>query len=544
MPDPVARSPFVAGRAGGSPRAPWLLPLALAGLVLAGGLAFEAARLPGGFSSAWAAVPLDDAWIHYVYADSLAQHLRLDYNPGQAEAGFTSLLWVAALALPMRLGVGPVLASKLLGLLSLWGVAWVVARWLRPLAGPAIAIAAALLVVLEPLFGFAAVSGMEVVPCALALVAAAAAYTAGRWRLAGLLLAAVVGLRPDGFLLVAGVWALASSERLLPRAFPGPGPRGRDLAWLILPTLALAALWAGYCLLATGQPLPHAYYLRTRGLSESLAPGRLVMLWQMTTDAVPTLDAPWKLAWLALGAGWALRKLGGRGLLIVAFPMVFAVVLGLGVIDILNGTFTGNRYLLPILPFLLGLQALGAAAVVAGVKALLPAGSSLARRLPLLLGPALLLPLLLPPGDLPARWAAARRDFAQSCKNIEDMQAAIGRWVAENTAPDAVIATHDAGAVRYLGERETLDVVGLNTTDRVFSDPAILAREADWLVTFAGRTRHLARAFADREAFRVVLPDNLVCAEDTMVVYRLRAAPADLGKLPEHAIAAGGAAPE
>jgi hypothetical protein len=163
---------------------------------------------------------------------------------------------------------------------------------------------------------------------------------------------------------------------------------------------------------------------------------------------------------------------------------------------------------------------------------------------PAVLGPGLLVLLLLPPADLPARWAAARHDFAQSCKNIEDMQAAIGRWVAESTSPEAVIATHDAGAVRYLGGRRTLDVVGLNTTGRPVSDPAVLLEEADWLVTFAGRTRHLARAFADREAFRVVLPDNLVCAEATMVVYRLRAPHAALGDLPRYAIPADGAPPE
>jgi hypothetical protein len=261
----------------------------------------------------------------------------------------------------------------------------------------------------------------------------------------------------------------------------------------------------------------------------------------MTTDALPTLDSPWKLAFLVLGAVWALARLRGRGLLLLGFPVVFGVALGLGVIDIHTGTFTGDRYLLPITPFLLGLQAFGAAALVAGLGTVLPAGSSLARRVPKALGPLLLLVLLLPPADLPARWSAARRDFAASCKNIEEMQAAIGRWVAANTAPEAVIATHDAGAVRYLGQRRTIDVVGLNTTERVSSDPAVLLEEADWLVTFAGRTRHFARAFADREAYRVVLPDNLVCAQDTMVVYRLRAAANGLGVLPAHAIPAGGA---
>jgi hypothetical protein len=104
------------------------------------------------------------------------------------------------------------------------------------------------------------------------------------------------------------------------------------------------------------------------------------------------------------------------------------------------------------------------------------------------------------------------------------MQVAIGHWVRTETAPDAVIATHDAGAIRYLGQRETIDVVGLNTTTPglAYADPAVLEQHADWLITFDGRTPQLAWAYRDRLDHRVVLEDNLVCAEATMAVYRLR----------------------
>ena len=37
-----------------------------------------------------AGFPIDDAWIHQVYARSFANNLRLDYNPGEAEAGQSS----------------------------------------------------------------------------------------------------------------------------------------------------------------------------------------------------------------------------------------------------------------------------------------------------------------------------------------------------------------------------------------------------------------------------------------------------------------------
>ena len=39
----------------------------------------------------------------------------------------------------------------------------------------------------------------------------------------------------------------------------------------------------------------------------------------------------------------------------------------------------------------------------------------------------------------------------------------MARWLAENTPEDAVIAVHDVGMMRYIGNRTTLDMVGLTT---------------------------------------------------------------------------------
>jgi hypothetical protein len=40
----------------------------------------------------------------------------------------------------------------------------------------------------------------------------------------------------------------------------------------------------------------------------------------------------------------------------------------------------------------------------------------------------------------------------------------MARWLQANTPPDAVIAVHDVGMMRYMGERTTLDMVGLTTS--------------------------------------------------------------------------------
>ena len=35
-------------------------------------------------------------------------------------------------------------------------------------------------------------------------------------------------------------------------------------------------------------------------------------------------------------------------------------------------------------------------------------------------------------------------------------------WLRDNTPEDALVAVHDVGLMRYLGERSTLDMVGLD----------------------------------------------------------------------------------
>jgi hypothetical protein len=505
-------------------RDPWVLgSLALIALaVMASALGFETASFDG-FQAGFHAVPLDDSWIHYVYAESLGFHGRLDYNPGQAEAGFTSLAWVAALAPLLRLGVEACLASKLLGLGALTGLAATLFLWLRSLGQPALAAAVALVVAAEPVFGFAALSGMEVMAFALAMVLSTALLLSGRWSWAAGALTLTILTRPDGVILLAFAWSLALAHRLLPRLFTGRPPPWRSLALLVLLPSAAAGAWALYCHGATGRWLPNAYFLRTHELEQLWGPDKLLMLVRQTMDAFLPLASPWKALWLVGGAVYALVRWRGWGLLLLAFPTSFALALGLGAVDVLNGTFQGNRYLVPVYPFLLLLQALGIAGLLALVRQLLPLSSRRGRWLLPSLAVALLLPLLLPPTAWLERRAESQQHFAQACKNIEEMQVALGRWVRDQTAPDAVIATHDAGAIRYLGRRHTIDVVGLNTTTpgMAYQDPAVLKRHADWLITFDGRTPQLAWAYRDRLHDRVVLEDNLVCAEPTMAVYRL-----------------------
>ena len=71
-------------------------------------------------------MPLDDAFIHFVYARAVFESFGLHYNPGEAQAGFSSLLWVLLLAPGIAVGIWAPLFAKILGLAAHIGLGYVV----------------------------------------------------------------------------------------------------------------------------------------------------------------------------------------------------------------------------------------------------------------------------------------------------------------------------------------------------------------------------------------------------------------------------------
>jgi hypothetical protein len=66
--------------------------------------------------------PLDDAWIHQVYARNLANYGEWAFNHGQPSGGSTSPLWSVLLSVGYVLRIQPVIWSAILGGLALWGI--------------------------------------------------------------------------------------------------------------------------------------------------------------------------------------------------------------------------------------------------------------------------------------------------------------------------------------------------------------------------------------------------------------------------------------
>lgn len=68
-------------------------------------------------------------------------------------------------------------------------------------------------------------------------------------------------------------------------------------------------------------------------------------------------------------------------------------------------------------------------------------------------------------------WATMLGD---NTREIEDIDVALGHWLAENTPPDAVIAVDDIGAIAFLSNRRIVDLNGLVSPEMW---PAVRAAE-------------------------------------------------------------------
>jgi hypothetical protein len=448
-----------------------LLSLALSVLLnVAIGALFICDDAPG-TDAALTSMPLDDSFIHLVYARAIAEEGQLAYNVGEAEAGATSPLWafvLAAIFVLKRLGLAlsTILAAKAVGVLCAIGATWLGAVLTRRLSASTLAGGFAMLcIAIDPAFSFARVSGMEVPLASLLALGGIYAVLGGSsvWAAACFGLAPLA--RPELLLLTPiGLLAIVLSFRDQVGATGSRSgytkPMGAVLA-LTLPSL----LWAGYCLSVSGHPFPNTFYAKHVGesLLDHLSDAPLVI--GATASDVPSLLFGVGLLLAVLGAVHVARARQPSRWLSLSIA-VSPGLLWLGVIWAHRLTqplaFYWYRYTQPVLPLL-------TVWMVVGLCVLWRRGDQVARGRRMaargLVGLVALLVIAFSVIALPAR----AHLFAWNSQNILENQVAIGRWLSTHARPELPVATVDAGAIRYYSHRRTIDLIGLN-------DHRVLAR--------------------------------------------------------------------
>lgn len=427
--------------------------------------------------------PLDDAYIYLQYARTAADGHVGSYFPGEPRSGgATSPLWwgtltAAALvlkpfhapdttALPVAAFLFNTLAAAFTFLLAhrlaRCHEVGVVAAWLP-----------AALCALTPLWLFGSWNGMETGLYGAALLGWALALAGGSiyW------LAFLALVRPEGAALALAtllwLWAARRRKRV-PDRFTAPPSRVGQAAvvlavafTLLLPwvlTGGPASGWAAKALWTEPNPevrgsfLPRLPYFVARALGFGLTgahpqppEGVLAGL------AQPGAWTTWMwILFLGGGAVLAVIRRKARGPLVLWIP---ASLLALGA-NAWDAQF--YRYLVPAYPLLV-------TAAVAGWfgsrKATAPK-PAIPRGLRRFLRPAagVLVLIVLAGGVLttPRGFGSAYRWlYRGECERMAETQVRVGQWIHDHLPPGTRVATHDVGAIAFVGKRPVVDLVGL-----------------------------------------------------------------------------------
>jgi hypothetical protein len=396
------------------------------------------------------------------------------FIPGQPSAGSTSPLWSALLAFGYWVGWAPYLWTYLLGWAALAGIGlagWRIFRVFHP-GKPGLAIAAGVFLTLEWHLVWAAASGMETLLFALLALIIVGSLAAGfhKWWAYGLLVGVSVWLRPDGFTLAGPVLlVILLTEKTWKSRILGIFLFTLCISVLVLPYL-------GFNSALSGAWWPNTFFAKQAEYAQL----RQSPLWLrfLQQAMLPMVGAG---ALLLPGfiiiiirevrlKNWA--TLAGV-IWLVGYLMIYALRLPV--------TYQFGRYVMPVMPVYFIWSLAGMAHWVKPVEP---------RQWKRIAGRTWVAALAL---VLLGFWAIGANAYAQSVAIIETEMVNPAHWIAQNTAPGALIAAHDIGALGYFGQRRLLDLAGLVSPEVIpfIRDQKRLAafldqQQADYLMTFPG----------------------------------------------------------
>ncbi len=506
------------------------------------GLYFQAGR-SGGVEAGF---PLDDSWIHAQYARTLVDGRPFEYVPGEKSMGTTSvlydLLWASATAVSGEY----VYTAYVLNILLTIGLAVLLVHiLLRYQVPPLVAGAGAVLIVSSHPFPWSMLSGMETALASFLTVAAVWAHVVWGWRrgwrpmTAPVLMALAAMARPENLIL----FPLAEIDRLVMWRWRRPNIP-KPVKYFALRVGIFVLVLAPYLVLnysIHGGPVPNTYEAKVGRLGLRAAVEddgvqalgqRLDKAWEITISAVQYVfeDNALLLVFVIVGLAvpfrprWRRSEEKPRSLLPVLTFLSGAAATGL----VTMGMFfpgQSQRYLIQWIPLVL----------IFGVIGLHVSAQALGHLRPRfkrgIYATAVLLFIVIDIGILAWRYPEQVDYYVTSVKNINNMQIALGKWVKENTPPNAVIATNDIGAITFFGDREIVDTIGLIDPEVVRRKRSPQATEAmvDYL-----RQRRVSYALLFptwhpdlildphfHAVERIVLKDNIICGDDHMLVMKV-----------------------
>lgn len=396
--------------------------------------------------------PLDDSWIHYVYARNAADGKIFVYNAHERVIGSTSPLWVCLVVPAFWLSDSHTFHiwwGIILGIIFHF-LTGVIIYFVMRRYDEVFAFLTALCVSTTGRLVWASVSGMETslfyFLCVASVVLAARVKDIKKSALPlGIILALTAYARPEGLLLAALVllWlSLRWDEKKFVFEFLISFKAGLIFAMLVLPYIV-------YTYLTWGHPFPTTFYSKRLIISQQPLLGdwlKTVFSTFLVDNVVMVLAAFYGIYALLIG-----RTSDKK--LTLAFFWIISLTFAQAYFS--NLSFHHGRYQMPLVPFLwmlagFGLFELAKALEARGLKFF---GISTNQASALIFCTALLINV----GDL-AVW---RNIYAENVKSVNLWNVGMGRYIRDNVPYYATVAVNDVGAIRYFGEHDVLDLMGI-----------------------------------------------------------------------------------
>lgn len=412
--------------------------------------------------------PLDDPWIHLQFAKNLQSYGSFSYFKDEmVTAGSTSPLYTLLLAVGFFFTSSEMILSYVLGVLSLLAGSFFFFKIIelhRSSLAPFSALGA-LLLIIEPRMMWAAFSGMETTLFIALLLASLYYYQRKQAALLGVMSGLLLWTRPEAIIFFIAVVLDLVYEQfwLSPKTTKKKNiaPEKPSMSWLrrsVIIAAALAIVYFGLHLFLSGSMLPNTFAAKLKYYGGGVARNFPLEVFHYLTDGHMLAVAILCALGIATVILRALRRLPQT----MVIPLAFSVGMVLAYWMKLPYLYQEGRYLMPVIPFVLLLALAGVEWVVAlGAKAftrkskesfVIFASGSLA--------------LLLALQFALASWDK-RSDYAQMCKYISDRQVRTARWLNEHTPENAIIGTHDIGAIGFYSGRKIADMVGLVSPDAI-----------------------------------------------------------------------------
>lgn len=445
---------------------------------------------------------IDDAFISFRYADNLVKGLGLVFNPGEYVEGYTNFLWTMIVAASLAVRSDPVVVTTGITLALAYGMAALTILLSRRFVpAPWVWVAPVLLVLSNPFLIYTTRgSGMETALFATLTLAALLALLRHRWAWAGMLTALTMLTRPDGVLLAGSgtlyaLWVGWQQER------DTSSPLVRLQPALLYGGI-VAAIYGPYFLWRWtyyGYLLPNTFYVKMVGTGTRLQRGT-AYLWAFIRDNLLLV-----VGGLGMIAGvrlwWSNHR---QHLAALVLPAGFTLLTTTYVVLVGGDWMPGARFFVVVMPLL----ALFSTMLIVWVAGLLPRPSEYLNRkegkerkdrtiehvdrddvvgidgipgqrviLRSILATSLVLfisTLLIV--RLPEETTDHQSEVWIQYYVVRRYRE-VGRWLAEHTPPDTLLATGVAGALPYYAERPMIDILGLTDEHISHMPPTSLGHE-------------------------------------------------------------------